>query len=756
MTEASGKHRGLRRVRAQVLGAVQGVGFRPYVYRLAAEHGLSGFVENTTTGVTLEAQGGAEAVARFLDAVKTPPAPAAIAQFLIEDLPCADGEGFAIRQSAVEGARAAQILPDLAMCADCLRELFDPNDRRYLYPFINCTHCGPRYSIVEDVPYDRARTSMRHFAMCATCKAEYENPLDRRFHAEPNACPDCGPQVALWDRGGAVLARRAAAISQAAQAIRGGKIAAVKGIGGFHLIADARSENAVAALRLRKRRPHKPLAVMFPSLAELERACETDGIERALLESAARPIVLLRRRPCDIAAGVAPGNPWLGAFLPYAPLHHLLLHELGFPVVATSGNLSDEPIAIEENEALERLAAIADLFLVHDRPIVRPLDDSVMRAVAGRELMLRRARGFAPGPVAIAGIPGGILALGGHMKTTVALTFEGAVLQSQHIGDMETAEARQAHERAVADLVRLRAARPRLVAHDLHPDYATSRAAARMGLPAIAVQHHVAHVAAVMAENAAEPPVLGVAWDGTGYGPDGTVWGGEFLLIAGNGYERVAHLRPFRLPGGDKAAREPRRSAMALLYEARGETQDAWLYFTEQEQTTIAHMLKSGLNAPWTSSMGRLFDGFAALAGQRQVASYEGQGAAEFEWAADGCEARAAYEFPLRGGVLDWQPALEAMLEDRAKGVPAGEISSAFHAGLAQAIVEAARKFGTSRIALTGGCFQNKRLTEAAVGGLRKAGFEPLWHRLAPPNDGAIALGQAVWAGRHAGDASCA
>jgi hydrogenase maturation protein HypF len=748
-------HPVLRRVRARVRGAVQGVGFRPYVYRLAAVYGLSGFVENTAAGVTLEAEGGGDAIARFLDAVKSPPAPAAIAEMLIEDVPVLGGQGFAIRQSAVEGARLAQILPDLAMCSDCLRELFDPNDRRHLYPFINCTHCGPRYSIVEDVPYDRARTAMRHFEMCAACKAEYENPLDRRFHAEPNACPDCGPEVALWNGEGAILSRRNVAILEAAEAIRAGKIVAVKGIGGFHLIADACNDTAVSALRLRKRRPHKPLAVMFPSLAQLEEACETDGIARALLESLARPIVLLRRKQSGIAASVAPGNPWLGAFLAYAPLHHLLLRELGFPVVATSGNLSDEPIAIDETEALTRLAGIADLFLVHNRPIVRPLDDSVMRVVAGRDMMLRRARGFAPAPIAIEKMPAGILALGGHMKTTVALSVEGAALQSQHIGDMETAEARLAHKRAIADLVRLRACAPRLVAHDLHPDYATTREAARMGLAAFAVQHHVAHIAAVMAENEVAPPVLGIAWDGTGYGPDGTVWGGEFLLITKSGYERVAHLRPFRLPGGEAAAREPRRSAMALLYEARGETHDAWLYFTEQEQTAIAHMLRGGINAPWTSSMGRLFDGFAALAGLRQVASYEGQGAAEFEWAADGFAARAPYEFVLRGGLLDWQGALEALLEDRANGVPAGEISAAFHAGLALAIVDAARKFGTSRIALTGGCFQNKRLSEAAIAALRAAGFGPVWHRRSPPNDGAIALGQAVWAGWHAGGAPC-
>jgi hydrogenase maturation protein HypF len=743
-----------RRVRLR--GAVQGVGFRPYVYQQAVKFGISGWVENTTQGVSLQAQGAAEAVDQFLVALRAAPAPAQIAEMLVEETEPSGAVGFVIRASAEEGARLAQILPDLALCEDCLRELFDPADRRYLYPFINCTRCGPRYSIVEDVPYDRARTSMRHFPMCEACRAEYENPFDRRFHAEPNACPKCGPSVALWDGQGALLSRRHEAILGAAEAIRAGKIVAVKGIGGFHLVADARNAEAVALLRARKRRPEKPFAVMFPSFAQLERACVVDETERALLESPARPIVLVRRKSSEIAANVAPGNPWLGAFLPYAPLHHLLLHELDFPVVATSGNLSDEPIVIDETEALTRLAPIADLFLVHDRPIVRPLDDSVMRVAAGRELMLRRARGFAPEPIAIANIPPAILALGGHMKTTVALTLDGAVLQSQHIGDMETVEARAAHERAVADLTGLRATAPRLVAHDLHPDYATTRLAARTGLPSFAVQHHVAHIAAAMAENAVAPPLLGVAWDGTGYGLDGTIWGGEFLRLGAHGAERVAHLRTFRLPGGEAAAREPRRSALALLYEAFGKTDDAWLYFTEPERVTIAHMLRNNINAPETSSMGRLFDGFAALCGLRQVASYEGQAAAEFEWAADGFEARAAYEFPLRDGVLDWQPALEALLEDRRRGAAAGEISAAFHAGLAKAIAAVAREIGEKRVVLTGGCFQNKRLLESAIAELRLAGHEAIWHRRAPPNDGAIALGQAVWAGWHAGDEPCA
>jgi hydrogenase maturation protein HypF len=742
-----------RRIQAEVRGAVQGVGFRPFIYRCAHDLHLTGWVENTSFGVRLEAEGEDEAVGALLRLIeKAPPPNATVQSVHVGELDCRGDADFVIRNSATDGARVAQILPDLATCDACLRELFDPADRRYLYPFINCTHCGPRYSIVEGVPYDRARTSMRHFPMCPACLAEYQDPLDRRFHAEPNACRECGPRIALWNTDGTTLVRDHEALLAAIEAIRDGRIVAVKGIGGFHLMVDARDDAAVTRLRARKCRPAKPLAVMFPSLADIAHDCDVTAGESELLTNPARPIVLVRRRSGLVAPSVAPGNPRLGAFLPYAPLHHILLRELDFPVVATSGNRSDEPIATDESEALARLDGIADLFLVHNRPIVRAIDDSILRVVAGRELMLRRARGYAPTPVPVVGVRAGVLALGGHMKTTVAITLDDSVLVSQHLGDLETATARAAHERATADMVQLRGMAPHAVVRDLHPDYATGRMAEAMGLPVHRVQHHLAHIAACMAENGVPPPVLGVAWDGTGYGTDATIWGGEFLLVTRDDWRRVAHLRPFRLPGGEQAVHEPRRAALGLLYDVFGaaglEMDDLAPVadFARAERSVLRAMLDEGVNAPVTSSMGRLFDGFAALAGLRLRASYEGQAAAEFEWAAE--KVHAPYEFTLRDGdplILDWQPALEALLRDKKQGVAAGAISAAFHAGLAAAIVSVAKKIGERHVALTGGCFQNALLTELSISMLQAAGFTSVWHRHIPPNDGGLALGQAVW-----------
>ena len=600
---------------------------------------------------------------------------------------------------------------------------------------------------------------MRRFGMCEACRAEYEDPTSRRFHAEPNACPDCGPRLALWNPAGGVIARDDAALGLAATAIRRGEIVAAKGVGGFHLLVDAMSETAVRRLRTRKRRPDKPFAVMFPTLSDVGRACRVSPEEQALLVGPERPIVLLRREGGAIAEAVAPGNPLLGAMLPYAPLHHLLMRALDFPVVATSGNLSEEPIATDEREALERLGEVADLFLVHDRPIVRPVEDSVVRVVCGRPLMLRRARGYAPAHFAVDGVSGGVLALGGHLKTTVALSGDNGVVVWPHIGDLETPQARAAHGSAAEDIGRLHAVRPRLVARDLHPDYASSRAAEAYAAPIVPVQHHLAHLAACMADNGVAPPVLGVAWDGAGYGPDGTIWGGEFLRVVKGGWRRVAHLRPFRLPGGEAAMREPRRAALGLLYAAFGadglEMDDLApvAAFTIAERRTLGAMMTRGVNAPICSSIGRLFDAAAALTGLRQRASFEGQAAMELEWAAGDIAGDRSYAFPLQESatddgalVLDWGPALDAIVADIRAGSTAGQVSRALHNGLAAAIVDVAIRVGEPRVALTGGCFQNARLTEATVAALRAAGFEPLWHRQVPPNDGGLSLGQAVWA----------
>ena len=542
----------------------------------------------------------------------------------------------------------------------------------------------------------------------------------------------------------------------------------MKGLGGFHLMADARNEAAVRALRQRKHREEKPFAVMFASLDAIREAAEPTDIEIEVLTSRERPIVLVRKREGVLAQSVAPGNPLTGAMLPYTPLHHLLLTELGRPVVATSGNRSDEPICIDEHEALSRLKDIADLFLVHDRPIVRPVDDSVVRVIAGKPTVFRRARGLAPA-VAARGVKPGILAVGGHLKTTVALSTEAGVVLGQHLGDLDTAEARDAYGRAIADIQRLHDATPRLIACDLHPDYHSTRVAEGLAAPKLAVQHHVAHVAACMAEHGLEPPVLGVSWDGTGYGTDGTVWGGEFLRITKDGWTRVAHLRPFRLPGGEAAVREPRRSALGLLHAAFGAEAFSMTdlapvaAFTPAERKALSTMLDRGLNAPVTTSAGRLFDAVAALLGLRQTTSHEGQAAMELEWAADGGSepdaiAKHSYRFNVLADnvhspmVLDWQPMLDALLADIRAGIAREVVAAQFHDGLALAIADIGARIGETTVVLSGGCFQNGRLTEATLTALNAAGLVPVRHERVPPNDGGLALGQAWWAGRFAGE----
>lgn len=754
------------RVRLRIGGVVQGVGFRPSVYRRAQELGVAGFVANSPAGVTIEAEGARETLADFVrQVVESPPDGARVVDVQVESLAPVGEVEFEVRASVLEGERTAVVLPDLATCEDCLRELFDPADRRFRYPFTNCTHCGPRHSIVEDLPYDRARTSMRGFPMCSSCQAEYRNPADRRFHAEPNACPNCGPRLELWGGSGEALAERDPALLATAAALRDGAIVAVKGLGGFHLVVDARNESAVRRLRERKVRDEKPFAVLFPALAAVEALCAVGDEERRLLTSPQRPIVLLRRTAGALAEAVAPSNPFIGAMLPYTPLHHLLLAELRCPVVATSGNRSDEPIVTDECDARSRLLGIADLFLVHDRPIVRAIDDSVARIVAGRPMILRRARGFAPSAVVEQPMPAGIVALGGHLKSAIAHTHAGGVVLGQHLGDLDTPLARDAYDRARDDVVRLHAVRPRLVVRDDHPGYHSSRVAEASGLPVVVVQHHVAHVAACMAEHGLAAPVLGVAWDGTGLGTDGTIWGGEFLRITDTGWRRVAHLRTFRLPGGEAAVREPRRSAIGLMFEVGGREALSMTdlapvaSFSERERATLAAMLERGLNAPVTSSAGRLFDAISALAGLGLHSTYEGQAATRLEWAgahADGAPPRS-YEFPVVDRadrtpmVVDWEPALREILADVRRGTPAGEIARALHGGLAAAIAEVAARVGDASVVLSGGCFQNALLTETAIAQLRGRGLTPWWHQSVPPNDGGLALGQAVWAARSTG-----
>ena len=752
-----------RRLRLEVTGAVQGVGFRPFVHRLAVAEGLAGFVRNTGEGAALEIEGAPPAVERFLcrlDAEIRPPA--GIRDRRASWLPPEGERAFTIAPSIIGGERPAVVLPDLATCADCLAEILDPKNRRHRYPFTTCTHCGPRYSIIESIPYDRARTAMRHFVMCAACQAEYDDPASRRFNAETNACPACGPRLALLDAGGNKLATGDRSLTAAAEALRGGQVVALKGLGGFQLLVDARSEEAVRRLRDRKRRPAKPFAIMVSTVAEARAITDVTIEEERLLSSAAAPIVLLRARAdtAVIAPGVAPTAPRLGVMLPATPLHHLLTREFGFPVVATSGNQGSEPIVIDETKALRKLGGIADLFLVHDRPILRPIDDSVVRVIAGRETILRQARGYAPQPfIAPAPEAAPSLALGGHQKNAVAMTVGGDIVLGPHIGDLGGAETRVAFAEAVEGLTTLYDLHPQSVACDAHPDYYSTRLAERLGPTVIRVPHHLAHVLACMNDNGLDGPVLGVAWDGTGHGRDGTVWGGEFLAVDDTKWRRAAHLARFFLPGGEVAGREPRRSALGALYAVFGEGVIAMAdlppvaAFAAAERPVLAQMLARGLNAPATSSVGRLFDGVAAILGLCQKASFEGEAAMAVAFAAERATAMVPlppFVFSDGAGsfIVDWRPMLAAMVEARRAGAAAASLAAAFHDVLADSIVAVARRVGIGRVLLTGGCFQNGRLAEAAIQRLRNAGFQPYWHHRVPPNDGGLALGQAVFAGR--------
>jgi hydrogenase maturation protein HypF len=873
------------RLKLTVRGAVQGVGFRPFVFRLATGLGLAGWVNNSPQGVFIEAEGSHAELEKFLLRLEIEkPVRSFIQSLEASWLDPIGYTGFEIRPSETGGNKTALVLPDIATCPDCLREIFDPKNRRYRYPFTNCTNCGPRFSIIESLPYDRANTSMKAFTMCPECQTEYDDPRDRRFHAQPNACPVCGPQLELWqsrtgfqpvselkkdgDRRDACPTNDDALLA-AAKAIREGKIVAVKGLGGFHLMADARNDKAVQLLRERKHREEKPFALMFPSLESVKAECEVSPLEERLLRSPEAPIVLLKRlvrpRPgplpqerenhppipresttagsstgveqigphngCSLSPGergrvragveqnrslvapsIAPGNPYLGAMLPYTPLHHLLLAELGFPVIATSGNLSDEPICTDEREALERLHGIADVFLVHNRPIVRHVDDSIVRVMLDRELVLRRARGYAPLPITIGGAsaasphnqgvvelrpPKIVLAVGAHLKNAVALSVGNQVFISQHIGDLETEQAHRAFHRVIADFKNLYEVRPQIIAADLHPDYLSTQYAlekvrssgfSRSGPPeggtpsdkpqhavpeagapiVMQVQHHIAHVLSCMAENEIAPPALGVSWDGMGYGTDGTIWGGEFFLVTNESIERVAHLRPFRLPGGDKAVKEPRRTALGLVHELSSVQSDLLMQvhqkvagaFSPRELAMLKTMLAKKLNSPVTTSVGRLFDAVASLINLRQQIRFEGQAAMELEFALDGVNTGEAYPLPIEKPagttdkseignrkseiILDWSPMIEAILVDVQQGVSVGIISAKFHNALMEGIVAVAKRVGQDRVVLSGGCFQNRYLTERVVRRLQAEGFRPYWHQRVPPNDGGIALGQVV------------
>ncbi|MFP5211111.1 MAG: carbamoyltransferase HypF [Acidobacteriota bacterium] len=756
----------LLRRRVAVRGVVQGVGFRPFVYRLAVEEGLAGFIENDTNGVTIEIEGPREHLDAFLRRMRAEAPPLArIDSMYVAEVAATGETGFRITASAVRGQVSTGIPADAATCADCLRELLNPADRRYRYPFLNCTNCGPRFTITRRIPYDRPQTSMARFTMCAACQSEYDDPASRRFHAQPNACPECGPRLWLVDAGGEAIDTEDA-IAATINLLKSGRIVAIKGIGGFHLCVDATSDAAVMRLRERKRRYGKPLAVMVRDLDAARAACVLTPQEEALLTTPVRPIVLaVRRAGCVIAEEVAPGIPWLGVYLPYAPLQHLLFAGEGMrALVMTSANLSEEPIAIDNEEVRARLGGIADAFLMHDREILQRCDDSVMAVVDGVPQLIRRARGFVPLGVELPMEVRPLLAVGGHLKSVFALARGRFAYQSQHLGDLENVTGLDFFNESLDHLMRTFEIEPEMVAHDLHPEYLSTawakEWARERGLPRVAVQHHHAHVAGCMAEHGLTGVAIGIALDGTGYGTDGRIWGGEVLVSALDGFERFAHLDYVPMPGGEAAIRAPWRMAFGHLSGAGLDAADAAMLnligAREAEARVLQQMIGRGVNAPLTSSCGRLFDAVAAVVLGRREVDYEAQAAIELEGLAVDEPDAEGYTMELTGG--DWlrrEPARlctgrmwRELMTDLRDGLNRARISARFHAGVAagfvQAAVRAREVTGLRHVVLSGGCLHNRRLARLLRVGLEAAGFEVFQHRHVSPGDGGLSFGQAV------------
>ena len=740
----------LSRRRLRVSGIVQGVGFRPFVHGLATGMGLAGFVGNDTDGVFVEVEGPDPLLDRFADRLEreTPPA-ARVQRIEATPMPLAGNASFRIVASHQAATGTALVSPDLRTCDDCLAELHDTGDRRFGYPFINCTNCGPRFTIIERTPYDRPNTTMSRFEMCEACRAEYEDPTDRRFHAQPNACPECGPQVAS-------VPPADDPVSDARRRIAGGEIVSVKGLGGFHLACDATTDAAVRRLRERKERPAKPLAVMVADLPTARSIATIDPDEERLLVSRERPIVLLRKTGrSSLSELVAPGNRHIGVMLPYTPLHSLLV-EPGEIWVMTSGNRSDEPIVKDDDEAIERLGSIADSFLTHDRDIHVPCDDSVVRILDGAEYPIRRSRGYAPFPVPLPFEVPPILATGGELKATFCLAAGRDGFMSQHVGDMGNLETLDAFTRAVEHFTGLFRIEPEMIAADLHPGYLSTRWADRCGIPVVRVQHHHAHVASLMAESGVTGPIIGFAFDGTGYGLDGAVWGGEILVGGYESFDRVGHLAAVPLPGGDAAVTSPARMALSHLLSsgiALDEDPPAitgLTGLTDTERSLVTTQIERGINTVPTTSMGRLFDAVSALAGVCRTATYEAQAAIELEALVDP-GADGFYAFSVTGDdhlIIDHGPVLVSVVDDLRRGTEVGVVAARFHRGVARMIVDAAEhvraRTGLATVGLTGGVFQNATLTRMAVSMLDDSGFDVLVHRLVPPNDGGLALGQAV------------
>jgi hydrogenase maturation protein HypF len=752
------------RLQLRIIGMVQGVGFRPFIYHLATRLALVGWVLNDGSGVTIEVEGSRESLLEFLDCLETDKPTACILYAI--DRRFIEPKGstkFSIRSSDTETAPSAWILPDLAICEKCRADILDPNNRRYDYPFTNCTDCGPRFTIIQGLPYDRPRTVMKKFPMCDACCREYTDPDDRRFHAQPNACPQCGPRASFWtaDEDGYLVSEKA--VSAAVKWIREGRIVALKGLGGFHIVVDARNEEAVAELRKRKGRPFKPFAIMYPTMDALRRHVEVPTFAESLLTGAQAPIVILPRKPVsdsELAESVAPQSRQLGVFLPYTPLHTILLEQLNAPVVATSGNLSDEPISYDNDDARLRLDGICDAFLAHDRPIERQADDSVAQVIrrpSEKPQLLRRARGYTPLPLLAPRETPEILALGGQMNVVFAMSRGREIILSQHLGDMEGFESQETYRKTLKDFLRLYEISPQLVVHDRHPGYFTTEFAQSLDLPTMAVQHHHAHLAACMLENQIEESVIGLTWDGTGYGEDGTIWGGEFLLGDATGVRRVGTLRRFGLPGGAFAIRESWRVGLSLLWECYGHDLPKDLPLFQAIDATridvVLQMLDRRINTPICSSMGRLFDGVSAILGLSYDNTHSAQSPQLLENAAwHHGESADAVPFPVQSSqdqdddllILDWRELVKELVIGFQRGRSPQELAAVFHHSVAMAGMKVIHSIGNERVVLTGGVFCNRYLTEVMASGIETQGLTPYIHSQLPPTDGALAAGQ-LW-----------
>lgn len=729
----------------EIQGIVQGVGFRPFVARLATRFFQKGWVQNTSTGVLISIEGSGNQQQKFLDALQNELPPfAEISDLKITALPLAHFEKFEIVSSVENSQISAFSLPDIATCPECVADIFNPKSRYFRYPFTSCCSCGARYSIATRQPFDRENTSMAEFKLCKDCSTEYQTMDNRRFHAQTLGCEKCGIQLVFGDEFGNVLAEKDTALKFAVEQLKAGKIVAIKGIGGFQLVVDATNQETIERLRERKKRPMKPFALMVQNLAQAQTLCEISEREQAALISPSAPIVLLKKRSqTDIAQAVAPQQKLLGMMLAYSPLHHLLLHDLGLPIVATSGNRSNEPICTNNEQALANLSGIADYFLMHNRQILRPLDDSIVREINGKMTVLRRARGFTPLPIRLKNLPENTLAVGGQMKNTVAISHENQAILSQHLGDLDSLATRQQFEKTLADLQTSYAFKPIRVMHDLHSDYVSTQIATKLKIENIAVQHHYAHALSCIAENDLEPPVLGIIWDGTGLGTDGTLWGGEFLQIHDTGFERFAHFREFSLLGGSKAIQEPRRVALSLLFEIFGNVAFEMMdfVFSKNEKSLLKMALSKNLNCPKTSSIGRLFDAVASLLELCHVNQYEGHAAMLLENYASECETTDFYDFTINEKVIDWQPMIEQLLQDK-NTQPVDYCAAKFHNTLAKICVEIANHAQQQNIVLSGGCFQNALLAKKVFDELTATNFVIHTHQNVPPNDGGLALGQ--------------